>query len=360
LGWSVGGMMSYGIVIGYCKGDDFGNVLYGYTMLGVIGALYGVIGGGFLGLGLETTDEKRPDWARLLTEMVAGAMLIWGILIYQLEWFMTPPRSELWAACLGAALAMLWYMKRSGFEKALRVALFTASGAGFGFIAGNFIQGLGAASEISYNWWNVMEFVLGLCGGLAMAYAVVTTPWPETRRPSRSVQHLSLGFLFIGIPLTNFVASYTKAKLTDVAERLAIANPDMYATYHLCFGSITLAIAAALAFYTWRRKSDKRYFRPAVILLLTTTVSYLILGMLLKGYFAELPRINNSVTAYVPILLLALYLLLSHGNMTTNGNSFGQKIRLKYICLGILAATVVIALISVSINPTLENVNRRY
>ena len=133
IGWAVGGMMSYGIVIGYCRGNDFGNVLYGYTMLAVIGGLYGFIGGGMFGLGLESTEDKKPRWASLITEMVAGAWIVWGFIIYQLEWFMTPPRSELWAACLGAAAALAWYLYREDFHRSLRVAIYTMLGGGIGF-----------------------------------------------------------------------------------------------------------------------------------------------------------------------------------------------------------------------------------
>jgi len=68
LGWAAGGMMSYGLVVGYGRGSDFINVMYGLTMLAVIGGLYGFIGGGFLGLELESTREKNPAWATLLTE----------------------------------------------------------------------------------------------------------------------------------------------------------------------------------------------------------------------------------------------------------------------------------------------------
>src|SRR5690606_39716636 len=33
VGWGAGGMISYGIVVGYGKGLDFGNVYYGLAML---------------------------------------------------------------------------------------------------------------------------------------------------------------------------------------------------------------------------------------------------------------------------------------------------------------------------------------
>ena len=85
IGWAVGGMSSYGIVVGYCRGVEFFNVYYGYAMLAVIGGLYGFIGGGFFGLGLETTEKNKPNWATLLTEMVAGAWISWGFIIYQLN-----------------------------------------------------------------------------------------------------------------------------------------------------------------------------------------------------------------------------------------------------------------------------------
>jgi hypothetical protein len=115
IGWGVGGMMSYGRIIGYTKGTEFGNVLYGLTMLAVVGGLYGFIGGGFTGLALESKQEKRPDWARLVVEMAVGGFLAWGWFIYQLEWFMTPPRSELWAACLGGSIALLWFAYRNRY-----------------------------------------------------------------------------------------------------------------------------------------------------------------------------------------------------------------------------------------------------
>ena len=143
VGWAVGGMMSYGRVVGFCRGSYFLDVYYGLLMLAVIGGLYGLIGGGFLGLALETSERRKPDWAALITQMVAAAMLAWGLLIYQLEWLMTPPRSELWAACLGAGVALVWYCHRGGYHLAFRTAIYSALGAGFGFAFGNFSANVG-------------------------------------------------------------------------------------------------------------------------------------------------------------------------------------------------------------------------
>ena len=57
IGWGLGGMMSYGRVVGFGRGTDFGNVYYGLLMLFIIGGLYGFIGGGLFGLTL--TENKK-------------------------------------------------------------------------------------------------------------------------------------------------------------------------------------------------------------------------------------------------------------------------------------------------------------
>ena len=59
VGWGAGGMISYGqIAGGYSQSDNFPNVFYGLSMLFIIGGLYGLLGGGLLGLTLDST--KKP------------------------------------------------------------------------------------------------------------------------------------------------------------------------------------------------------------------------------------------------------------------------------------------------------------
>src|SRR5688500_6133439 len=123
VGWGFSGMISYGVVVGYGRGGDFINVYYGLLMLFVIGGLYGLLGGGLFALSLSESKEFKVSWASLIAEMVALALLTYGFLINQLEWLMTPPRSELWAACLGAAIALAWYMFRHKQESAMKVAV---------------------------------------------------------------------------------------------------------------------------------------------------------------------------------------------------------------------------------------------
>lgn len=187
IAWGAGGMISYGKIVGYGHAADYLNVSYGLLMLVIIGALYGFLGGGITALALSTTPEHKVDWAAVFTQMFAGGYLFWGFFIFQLEWFMTPPRSELWAACMGAALALGWYLYRNGYTYALRTAFYSALGAGFGFGFGNFLQRMGHTSGIKFNWWNVMEYSIGFFGGLGMAYGIFSnSKWPKTVAPGKA------------------------------------------------------------------------------------------------------------------------------------------------------------------------------
>ena len=180
VGWGIGGIMSYGAVVGYGRGTDFLNVYYGLAMLFVIGGLYGFIGGGLFGLVLSGSETHKIKWHALIVEMVVWAIIIYFFLIEQWGWLMTPPRSELWAACLGMALALTWFLWRHGHRAAIRVAVFSGLGGGFGFAFGNFLQVLGTVSEVHFNFWNVMEYSVGFFGGLGMAYGTFTAEWPAS------------------------------------------------------------------------------------------------------------------------------------------------------------------------------------
>lgn len=254
IGWGVGGMMSYGQVVGYGRSLDVWNVSYGLFGLFLIGGLYGFIGGGLTGLSLASSAEKKIAWAPLIAQMVAGAYLVWGILIYQLEWLMTPPRSELWAACLGAALALGWYAYRHQYYRSLKVALLSGLGAGFGFAFGNFLQVLGSSSGIAFNWWNVMEYSLGFFGGLGMAYGVFSEVWPERAAPDRMANRLGWLFLIMLLPLTNIVEAFGYEKLLGRAERLGVNNLSTFVNleYTLSWGSLVV-FAVFLGWY-YRKK----------------------------------------------------------------------------------------------------------
>jgi hypothetical protein len=367
IGWGAGGMMSYGIVIGYCRSISFVNSLYGYAMLAVIGALYGFIGGGLFGLGLESSEENKPKWPALLVEMFAGGFLVWGLLIFQMEWFMTPPRSELWAGCLGAALALAWFLKRNNFLRALRVAGYSALGAGFGFTFGNFIQTIGHSAELSYNWWNVMEFTLGFFGGLGMVYAVLTRQWPQSVKPSRTGNWIAVLFLFAFIPATNYFNGMSMERFTDLAERLNIANATQYASNQLLIAGLLTLLFAFLAVMLWKKyagNEDKLVSFGLPLMLLIVSIHYLLFSYIRLGIFHQPFSFGNSATLYIFIvaLLYAIWHFSLRKTMAFPGRITGDETWKRWILflVALLIIFILITLISINIHPEIPGSHDRF
>lgn len=243
-GWGVGGIISYGRVVGFGRADDFINVYYGLLMLFLIGGLYGFLGGGLFGLALADSEKNKVTWHSLVVEMTAGALITYGLLINQLEWLMTPPRSELWAACLGMAIALGWYLLRNQQSAAWRVALYASLGAGFGFAFGNFLQVIGTVSGIAFNFWNVMEYSIGFFGGIGMAYGTFTANWPiseSSKKQSRDLIPFLLVFVFI--PFVVWDQSFTQEKLQEIF--LKYSTTDIV----WLIQSVTLAAIVCMAGY---------------------------------------------------------------------------------------------------------------
>lgn len=224
-GWGIGGMISYGVVVGYGRGSDFVNVYYGLLMLFVIGGLYGFLGGGLFGLALTDSKETPVKWHALITEMLAFGLLTYALVINQLEWFMTPPRSEMWAACFGASIAVAWHIIRHQKWSVLKVAVWSTIGAGFGFAFGNFLQVLGNVLNIGFNFWNVMEYSIGFFGGLGMAYGTLTSQWPVLdEKRGRYTNVLPILLLMLFIPFVVWDQSFVSDKLESLLERGGTVN----------------------------------------------------------------------------------------------------------------------------------------
>ncbi len=356
IGWAAGGMMSYGRIVGFGRAGDLWNVLYGLGMLAVVGALYGFIGGGLLGLGLETTPEKKPDWASLITQMVAGGFLFWGVLIHQFEWRMTPPRSELWAACLGAAAALAWYLARNGFPRTLSVAGWSALGAGLGFALGNFLQTMGSLSGSGLNWWNLMEFTLGFSGGLGMAYGVFSRDWPVSASPSPTGQWVALLVLVAVIPFINLANAFRVESLAEEAKRLAYAASDSYALRTFLLAGLGVVVFSCLCAVFWRKSIS------AAPILFTYSTYYVVFGHIRKGVFAG-SRIPVEHLLYWLILAGAAMIWLLAGKRGQTPFRASQPSSWKRWAVVIGAAfilTLVLSLISICSHDGLPGAQQRF
>jgi hypothetical protein len=232
MGWGIGGIISYGIVVGYGRGLEFGNVYYGFLMLFLIGALFGLIGGGLFGLTLASSRERPVNWPQLIVEMTIGGIIFYYLLIEEFGWLMTPPRSEAWAACVGMCMALYWHIIRHKQWNVIRVSIFAGLGGGFGFAFGNFLQVMGHVSGVKFNFWNVMEYSIGFFGGIGMAYGTFTARWePSETDTCKQKTIVPLTLLALIIPFVVWDQSFDTQRLIDIviyvdpkANALAIAE----------------------------------------------------------------------------------------------------------------------------------------
>ncbi|HTE33785.1 MAG TPA: hypothetical protein VK666_25565 [Chryseolinea sp.] len=306
VGWGMGGMISYGMVVGYGRGNDFLNVYYGLAMLFVIGGLYGFTGGGLLGIALVDTDEDRIDWPRLLTEMVAFGIVTYALVIYQLEWLMTPPRSEMWAACLGASFALCWFIFRLKQWNVLKVATLTSIGSGFGFAFGNVLQVLGSNLLLPLNLWNVMEYSIGFFGGLGMAYATFTSAWhkSEVKRDGFS-NTVPILLLTLVIPFIVWDQSFTMEKLSSL---LNVGGTEQWITWVQVTSLLLIAAVTWLLLIRDQRAIRKRrdYDFNAIRYLFTVYLGvFTLLSFLVTGVYV------HPFEQYLYIINIAMVLIIS-------------------------------------------------
>ncbi len=345
IGWGMGGMISYGKIVGYGRSDDFVNAGYGLLMLFIIGGLYGLIGGGLTGLSLESTQERKVKWAGLIAEMVAGGLITYGFLIIQLEFFMTPPRSEAWAFCFGAGLALFWHMARNRYNSSLKVAFITMLGSGFGFAFGNFLQIVGNILEINFNMWNVMEYSIGFFGGAALAYSVFTSPWPQNVEPPKSWENrVSYIIALIFFPVIVFQQSMS---FDTLAERLGgsgievgLANASAIIT--------GLLICLIAIFYVLKLEKSKFNITKNIVFLLYLTFFsvYVAISFIVSGVLGGVILSNHVLY----VLNIAVILILLRRNQSPFSNTLTSVLTKKHGFYLAFILTVILLLASILVN----------
>ncbi len=359
VGWGLGGMISYGEIISYGKGSDFVNVYYGLTMLLVIGFLYGFLGGGLFGLVLDESKEKPVAWPQLLTEMVAMAIVVYFFVVEQLGYLMTPPRSEMWAACLGLAVGLAWYLVRNSRTEPLRVAVYAGMGGGLGFALGNFLQVLGIASEIDFNFWNVMEYSIGFFGGLGMAYGTFTAEWDqEIAAEPEKRSWLPIAMLVLIIPLVVWEQSFDSDRIMRKVGELMPENAEMLTelTQTLAF----LAVAGMGLFWYFRfylkKEPGSLGFRPLYHFFLAHFALYTFCSWLVSGAFLSTHSIEQYL--YVVNLLIIGFLLKK---VNTDFQPMANRPRGWAVVLAaVLVVIAVAALVAINSHEVWERAGKRF
>ncbi|MEP7272061.1 MAG: hypothetical protein ABI882_11195 [Acidobacteriota bacterium] len=237
IGWSFGGSMSYGQVLGYTHSGHSLSILYGFASLFLIGFLWGAVGGA--GTALPAVLDRRrltefflpltvifiawwmqdffeewlvtvnsdyrqqsplywydTDWLGVLVAIVVVTLLAlirrrfddatslilhlavgwWAgfvILVLVFGLRMTPPRGDNWAGCLGMVAGMLIFFERRGLRSLTYAALVSGFVGGFGFAFANLIKLIGVATGWQTNWHSVMEQSYGAINGIGIALVLI-------------------------------------------------------------------------------------------------------------------------------------------------------------------------------------------
>jgi len=356
IGWGAGGMISYGMVVGYGHSDDFLNAFYGIGMLFVIGGLFGLLGGGLVGLVLDSTKDNKVRWGALVSEMVAGGLISYFFLIEQIGFKMTPPRSEAWAIILGAGLAMLWYMARENRNSSIRVAIYSALGAGFGFAFGNFLQVLGNVYEVPFNMWNVMEYSIGFFSGSAMAYGVFSSTWPiDEEKPKTWTNRVALFVVAVFIPLIVYRESLSyQTLLKRLGEISNLASVTSTSTIVAALVLLTMAIILM-----WKLKKSSFEKNDIVLFLFIYLGVYIVMSYIVTGLFAGSFHINHHLYILNAIVLFMLIKANKYEVNVETTNEIHAYKWLRYLVLLVLIIAL-LAFIATSVHGELPGKRNRF
>jgi len=351
VGWGFAGIISYGAIAGkYAQSDNFTNTYYGLMMLFVIGALYGLVGGGLVGLSLGSSKKQPVNWPRLITEMAVGGIVVHALLIDQLEILMTPPRSEAWAISLGAGLAMLWYMARNKHNSPIRVALFAALGGGFGFAFGEFFHILMNWIQLPFNTWNMAEYSIGFFGGIGMAYGIFSSKWEnETAKPLKWENAAALLFLTVLIPLIIFRESFTYSMFLEKYKDLA--NGGTAAFLNSLSACIILLSMSGAIWYFLHSNKESFTARHTFGFFLIYTLAYILLSYISTGLFLGTFLKNSNHHLYLVNLLVVILLLRRKDEAFSNKltNKMDWKTGLTWIVF-IIFIFAILALITIHLH----------
>ncbi len=311
LAFSLGGAMSYGLLIGYTRQVQFASVLYGFLCLLLIGGLWGWIGGAFVGLGLARELDGIRGFVAVVSMAIAGT-LSYLILVVVLHLHLSPPRSDMWAANLGAAIALGWLLRSWKVPAATAGALFGAFGFGVGFVAGNFLQTVGNLIGVTYDWWKVMEQTMGFTGGAALAWGIwFASDWgPRLERQPQMDDKvfpawgrlLAWAVIFVWIPVGLALTRFSGDALTDLATRVHASNVSHFvkARQIQAWGWVALGIVST---FRWAVRPRQLAGWGAGAFLLVFAVEMFALAVLKTGY----PLAGSPTTlVLVNLLFLAL------------------------------------------------------
>lgn len=180
IGIGYGGDMTYGQTLGFLR--DPSTVWWGLLGVSVKGAVWGLLGGAVLAVGLTRRAYSTQKTIVALILTVAAFYLGWKLVNEpKLIYFSDPvnkPRDESWAGLLFAALVFIGFLRAGISSPAaslpIRFAFWGAIGGALGFGGGSLWMVFGPQWPVDqrwFGWWKFMEFSFGLIFGAFLGLA---------------------------------------------------------------------------------------------------------------------------------------------------------------------------------------------
>ena len=268
VGWAWGGSLSYMEQTFYTLSGSFPDVLYGYTMLFFLGALWAGIGGGVLGLALT---ERRSELEKLMRPFAAVCA---ACLVSYLYLFFLPAQAEayetisgryfngtVWlAAILAVVVSGAWWLWRPKDRPASALIFWGAIAWWIGYLGFTQFGGLRLGPlHRSEGWGGIVGVLVVLIvylvrrrnraalmltlyglvgGGLAFALAVFIRhpiaghwgPFAGSSWPQWRTAEVSFGF-FMGLAIALGVLRLLRGGLSAPEEDTPRAPLDAYAAF---------------------------------------------------------------------------------------------------------------------------------
>lgn len=266
-----GGDMTYGLTLGLARDVDTRS--WGFLGATIKGAVWGLLGGPVIAVGLMANRYKRFDIvvAFLLTVVAyhLGRLLINVPRLIDFSTRNGEQRPESWAGLLFAAIVFVaWFLLRYRGPEGripLRFALWGGLGGGLGFGLGVLWLVYGPMPQKWFGWWKMMEFTFGfLLGGFLGLAAYLDRDHLAERKdagPAASMNWASLGLL---IGLVILIFAVFPVALRNVADDSALFTVARLINGFIVFGCLCVIIAFRSIPAAWQLAVTVTFFHTMV------------------------------------------------------------------------------------------------
>jgi hypothetical protein len=177
---------------------------------------------------------------------------------------------------------------------------------------------MGGTSGIQFNWWNVMEYSIGFCGGAGMAYGVFTNAsWPEEMvQPDKMSNKFGWVSIIALIPATVLFEGAGLKAMSATYKQFGGIDPAATAfNWQIVLWIMSGIFAIALSWY-YSKTISKSPTQAKVSIL---AIAYLCWYVLISNFVsASWLRPFNSEHLYWVNMLVIFLMIRKHQPLTTS------------------------------------------